>query len=157
MSGKLNQEEYHVLHQHKLVERIGPFERKISSSYLSPSLVALPNLVYPASPVSVEALEFIGLNRYAAQRIFDNLKSAQVDDQEDEEAELLSIIRGHLTQLNTKFENLPTADAFTNVGLTEDTIAAILNPEFRDVFETETPFYWAFDMLRMRFNHVPLV
>ncbi|EUC40606.1 hypothetical protein COCMIDRAFT_30493 [Bipolaris oryzae ATCC 44560] len=159
MSGKLNQEEYEALHEHNVIERIDPPpKRKISLSYLSPSLIALPDLVYPASLVSVEALEFIGLNRDTAQRIFDNLKSAQIDDQEDEEeAELPSFVREHLTQRNIKFGNLPTADALTSIVLTTNTITAILNPEFREVFGTETPFYWAFDTLRMRFNHVLLV
>lgn len=131
--------------------------RNVSTNWTSPP-IDLPDLVYSAFLVNVEALEFIGLDRNAAQRIFDNLKSAQIDDREDEEeAKLPWFIRGHLPQLNTRFENLPTADAFTSVGLTADTIAAILSPTFRETLETQTPFYWAFDTLRMRFNYVLFV
>lgn len=43
---------------------------------------------------------------------------------------MLSFIRGRLTQLNTRFEYLPVADAYTSVGLTADTIAAVLNLGF---------------------------
>ncbi|USP75515.1 hypothetical protein yc1106_02789 [Curvularia clavata] len=90
MSDNLNDEEYAALQEHRLIERINPNQRKISSSYLSPPAssagspsssassvgrkifaswasrpVTSPDLLYPALPLSIATLEFIGLNRDA--------------------------------------------------------------------------------------------
>ncbi|EOA83114.1 hypothetical protein ACJQWK_00599 [Exserohilum turcicum] len=184
MSGKLNDQECAALQEYGLLQLVeNPNKRKISSSYLSPptsssgstvssstssvgrvvsaSWASPPahstHLVYPASPVSVDALEFIGLNKDAAERVFASFQSMQID-KDEEEAAFPTFIEGHLRQLYTNaLEDLSTVDAFTRVGLTADTIAAILDPKFQEVFETRSPFYWAWDTLRMRYNHVLLV
>lgn len=129
----------------------------VTVSWASPPPASPTYLVYPASPVSIEALEFIGLTKDAAEEVFANFQLGKAELDEDDAA-FPAYIKGHVKWMDSEdFEDLSTEEAYTKIGLSAKTINAILDPRFEEVCGTESPFYWAWDTLRMNFNHLLMV
>ncbi|KAK7530774.1 uncharacterized protein J3D65DRAFT_136743 [Phyllosticta citribraziliensis] len=106
-----------------------------------------PDLEIPQEVRSAAGLEFIGLTPDAAARIFSRWDSRPLPNPDD----LIDYVCGDTAQLNHR----PLADsdtaAMNRIGIAKWLQDAILDPNYRDIFQTNTLRFWLDKSLRANF------
>lgn len=166
-------EEIRALEEETLfLDTTQPTKRKVSAALFSPpsSISSSSSASYTASirtqgfnfdlsqhfdiPLaarSADALEFIGLTTSTAVEIFDKWNGRPNPDQNP--SDLIDYVSSHVTRLNSRqFESLSNHQALERLGLQPKTCAAILDPRFTQLLETETLDFWVKDTLRTNYK-----
>jgi hypothetical protein len=109
------------------------------------------NLDIPLAEESPDALEFLGFVPEVARHIYDNFSSRPLNEGL-EDGGILQWANGHAYSLNTpSLSSLSPYEALTRLGIKESLRDGILDPRFRDVFETQSLLFWVKDSLRINY------
>lgn len=104
----------------------------------------------PETANSIEGLEFIGFDHKTATHVFrtyDKYKSIESDDDD-----FFSFVHGHIIMINSsKFAGSSERESMTNLGIRQAVQDAILDPNFTQVYNTETLEFWIEDTLKVNY------
>jgi hypothetical protein len=107
----------------------------------------------PESIESVAGLEFLGFTTEKAGEILARFES-QPDDQCPDG--IFDYAEGEIARLNSaEFRDLPAAQAMALLGISESLRDALLDPKFKQLFDSQTLLFWLYDTIESR--HCSLV
>jgi hypothetical protein len=167
-----NEEERRYLEQEYLIQPVAsPGKLKVNLSFLDPSLNSIfgPNsstiplvpvcftnhssghtLEIPASPVSTEAVEYLGFTPQCASEIFSSWTKRP--DPFYNPYSLADYACGHVYIVELRQNaSLDYRQAMTKAGIGMELQNTLLKPEFSGIFHTRTLHFWLNDTIRKRF------
>ncbi|KAJ5356418.1 hypothetical protein N7517_011027 [Penicillium concentricum] len=139
----------------------GPLPVPSSSSFARSASVSTqgfdPSVIHtfdiPTTEESAEVLEFIGLvsevsevSRLVYERYCNR------PDPEMNPDDLMAYVSGHLSAVEIpQYDNMSPREALRDIGLNQQIRDAITDPEFSQIFESESLFYWAKDTAEINY------
>ncbi|KAJ5173710.1 uncharacterized protein N7500_001641 [Penicillium coprophilum] len=104
----------------------------------------------PIAIESREVLEYIGFVPEVSRVIYDRYRKRP--DSEQNPDDLIAYVSGHLSALKlSQYDNMSPKDALRDIGLNQEIQGAITDPEFSQIFGTESLFYWAKDTVEINY------
>lgn len=111
---------------------------------------------FPDKQESAAALEYIGLQPATAKEIFDRWQSRPDPDQNPDE--LLDYVYGHISRLKqTSWQGYSDAEALQKLGVAPWLRSVLLDPRFKDIYETETLRFWLNETFRGNYRSIATI